>query len=63
MKQKIRDQGLGIAFALLFVLALIGQSFAGLGVYNEDQIAHGSEPIGYGQFVTSNNFVVDVAEN
>jgi hypothetical protein len=63
MKEKIRDQGLGIAFAVLFVLALVGQSFAGLGVYNEDQIAHGAAPIGYLEFVTSSNFVVDVAEN
>lgn len=63
MKEKIRDQGLGIGFALMFVLALIGQSFAGLGVYNENQIAHGSTPIGYWEFVTSSNFVVDVAEN
>ena len=63
MKRKIRDQGLSIGFALLFISALIGQSFAGLGVYNEDQVAHGSSPIGYWEFVTSSNFVVDVAEN
>ena len=63
MKKKIRDQGLGIGFALLFVLALLGQSFAGLGVHNEDRAAHGAAPIGYWEFVTSSNFVVDVAEN
>ena len=63
MKRRIRDQGLSIGFALLFVLALVGQSFAGLGVYNEEQVAHGSNPIGYWDFVTSSNFVVDVAEN
>lgn len=63
MKRKIHDHGLSIGFAVLFVLALLGQSFAGLGVYNEEQVAHGSNPIGYWEFVTSSNFVVDVAEN
>lgn len=63
MPTGIRDQGLGIGFAVLFVGALVGQSFAGLSVYNEDQLAHGSSPLGYWDFVTSSNFVVDVAEN
>jgi hypothetical protein len=59
----IRNQGLGICFALLFIGALVGQSFAGLAVYNEDQTAHGASTVGYWDFVTSSNFVVDVAEN
>ncbi|MFL4476030.1 DUF6766 family protein [Paeniglutamicibacter sp. MACA_103] len=63
MSKAIRNQALSICFAVLFVGALLGQSFAGLSVYNEDQIAHGSTPIGYWDFVTSSNFVVDVAEN
>lgn len=54
---------LSIAFAVLFLGALVGQSFAGLAVYNEDQAAHGSSPAGYWEFVTSSHFVVDVAEN
>lgn len=63
MKKILHEQGLSICFAMLFILALVGQSFAGLGVHNKDQLAHGAEAVGYWNFVTSSNFVVDVAEN
>lgn len=63
MRNALRSQMLSIAFAVLFLGALVGQSFAGLAVYNEDQAAHGSSPAGYWEFVTSSHFVVDVAEN
>jgi hypothetical protein len=59
----IRQHGLSLLFAVLFLAALIGQSFAGLAVYNEDQLSHGQAVVTYGQFVTSSAFVVDVAEN
>ena len=60
---RARQHGLSIAFGTIFALALIGQSIAGLQVFNEDQVAHGLSPVSYGEFVTSSEFVVDVAEN
>ena len=60
---RIREHGLSIAFAVIFALALIGQSIAGLQVFNEEQVAHGLSPVTWGAFVTSSEFVVDVAEN
>jgi hypothetical protein len=60
---RARQHGLSIAFGAIFVLALIGQSIAGLGVFNEEQVSHGLSPVSYGEFVTSSDFVVDVAEN
>jgi hypothetical protein len=60
---RARQHGLSIAFGTIFVLALIGQSIAGLGVFNEEQVSHGLSPVSYGEFVTSSEFVVDVAEN
>jgi hypothetical protein len=60
---RIRHHALSIAFGLIFALALIGQSIAGLQVFNAEQVAHGSSPVGWGEFVTSSEFVVDVAEN
>jgi hypothetical protein len=60
---RARQHGLTIAFGTIFVLALIGQSIAGLGVFNEEQVSHGLSPVSYGEFVTSSEFVVDVAEN
>ena len=32
---RLRQHGLSIAFGIIFALALIGQSFAGLQVFNE----------------------------
>lgn len=63
MKLKLRDHGLSIAFGILFLATLLGQSFAGLAAYNDDQLAHGQPGVGWGAFVTSSDFVVDVAEN
>lgn len=60
---RARQHGLSIAFGTIFVLALIGQSFAGLQLFNEEQAAHGLSPVSYGEFITSSEFVVDVAEN
>jgi hypothetical protein len=59
----IRDNGLSIAFGILFVLALAGQSVAGYLENNEQLQQHGQPVIGFGAFVTSSEFVVDVAEN
>lgn len=60
---RVREHGLSIAFGVMFALALIGQSFAGLFEFNEKQLSHGASPVTYGEFVTSSEFVVDVAEN
>jgi hypothetical protein len=60
---RIRQHALSIAFGVIFAIALAGQSIAGLQVFNEEQLAHGSSPVGWGEFVTSSEFVVDVAEN
>ena len=60
---RLRQHGLSIAFGIIFALALIGQSFAGLQVFNEEQVEHGQQAVTYLQFVTSSEFVVDVAEN
>lgn len=60
---RARQHGLSIAFGTIFVLALIGQSLAGLLQFNQDQSLHGLPPVTYGEFITSSEFIVDVAEN
>ncbi|WP_448808993.1 DUF6766 family protein [Agromyces bauzanensis] len=60
---RLRQHGLSIAFGVIFALALIGQSIAGLFEFNEEQLSHGAAPVSYGAFITSSAFVVDVAEN
>jgi hypothetical protein len=59
----IRHQGLSLFFFAIFLVTLIGQSVVGLLAYNEDQQSHGAPPVSYVEFVTSSDFVVDVAEN
>ncbi|MEA5118565.1 MAG: DUF6766 family protein, partial [Propionicimonas sp.] len=48
---------------LMFVLALVGQSVAGLAYTNEELLEHGAPPLQYLEYVTSSDFIVDVAEN
>ncbi|MBW9110018.1 DUF6766 family protein [Microbacterium ureisolvens] len=59
----LRDNALSIAFGALFVLALAGQSIAGYFENNEQLQQHGMAPLSFAAFVTSSDFVVDVAEN
>jgi hypothetical protein len=63
LRRKIRDNGLGLVFGLLFLGALVGQALAGHADFNNRQIASGGETKSLAQFVTSSEFVVDVAEN
>ncbi len=63
MKRTLRDNGLGIAFGLLFLGSLVGQAIAGHADYNNHQIVDGGATVTLGQYVTSRDFAVDVAEN
>jgi hypothetical protein len=63
MKRALRHHGLGLFFGAIFLAALVGQSFTGLAVYTQERLASGLSAIGYGDFVTSSAFAVDVAEN
>jgi hypothetical protein len=59
----LRNNGLGIAFGLLFLAALAGQAVAGNADFNDRQLARGGQTIGLAAYVTSSAFGVDVAEN
>jgi hypothetical protein len=63
MRRSVRDNGLGLAFGGLFLASLIGQAFAGLAQFNEQQVAQGSEPVSLLDYLTSSSFAVDVVEN
>jgi hypothetical protein len=63
VKRFLRENSLGLAFGLLFLIVLIGQSVAGLADFNERQLTENLEPISYLRYVTSASFGVDVAEN
>jgi membrane protein implicated in regulation of membrane protease activity len=63
VKQFLRDNGLTLAFGLILVLALVGQSVAGLADFNAQQVSQGQEAISYSEYLRSSDFAVDVAEN
>lgn len=63
VRSSLRDNGLSLFFFALFVLALIGQSVAGLLRTNDELAQHGQPAETYLSFVFSCDFVVDVAEN
>ncbi|MHA6791912.1 DUF6766 family protein [Pseudonocardia bannensis] len=63
MKRALRDNGLSLAFGLLFLAALVGQAFAGQADFNDRQLAQGAEQVTLIDYVTSSDFGVDVVEN
>jgi hypothetical protein len=63
VKRFLRENSISLAFGTLFLLALVGQAFAGHANFNQQQTAEGLPPISLGRYVTSASFGVDVSEN
>jgi hypothetical protein len=63
MRRFLRENSLSLAFGGIFVAALVGQAFAGLAAFNNDQVAQGLAQISMGTYLTSASFAADVAEN
>ena len=59
----VRDNGLTLAFLLLLLAALIGQSFAGVADFNAEQLSNGGQQVSWAAYVVSSAFAADVAEN
>lgn len=62
-KPRLRHHSLSVVFGALFLGALVGQAFAGWSAFNSDQVAAGLGQLTLGEYLTSANFAVDVAEN
>jgi hypothetical protein len=63
MRTFLRNNGLSLFFAAIFLAALVGQSFAGMAQFNQQQLAESMATVSYGEYLTSSDFAVDVAEN
>ncbi|HUR09176.1 MAG TPA: DUF6766 family protein [Nonomuraea sp.] len=61
--KKIKENGLSLAFLVMFLLTLVGQAVAGAALFNDQQLVNGGEPVSLFKYVTSSDFAVDVAEN
>ena len=63
MRRWLRESSLTLAFTVLLVAALIGQALTGQASYNEAARDAGLPLLSLGEYVTSSQFAVDVAEN
>ena len=63
MKKFLRENSLGLAFGLLFLIVLVGKAVAGHANFNQQQLTEGLPRISFGRYVTSASFGADVAEN
>ncbi|MGW5347690.1 DUF6766 family protein [Streptomyces sp. NPDC004050] len=58
-----RDNSLTLAFGGAFLLTLACQAVAGHAEFNEQLTVDGMQPLGFGDYLTSSDFAVDVSEN
>jgi hypothetical protein len=63
LRRSLRHNSLSLFFGILFVVAVIGQAFAGWQQFNDEQMGEQLGPIGFWEYVSSADFAVDVAEN
>jgi hypothetical protein len=63
MRRFLAQNSLTLFFVVILLLALAGQSVAGMAEFNSQQLAAGQEPLSYGRYLLSSDFAVDVAEN
>jgi hypothetical protein len=63
MKKWIRDNGLTLALAVLFLASLVGQIVAGHGAENEERLQHGQVLIGLGEYLKGGPFLSALFEN
>ena len=61
--RRLKENGLGLFFGVLFLGALVGQAFAGTAQYNDQQLEHGGDPLSVAEYVLTSDFAVDVTEN
>ncbi|WP_081237269.1 DUF6766 family protein [Streptomyces viridosporus] len=63
VRRFLRHNSLGLFFMTTFLLALSGQAVAGHAEFNNQLVADGMAPIGFGAYLTTSDFGVDVTEN
>jgi Domain of unknown function (DUF6766) len=63
VRRFVRSNSLSLGFGALFLAALVGQAFAGLAQFNNQQVSAGMATLSLGRYVTSADFAVDVTEN
>jgi hypothetical protein len=60
---RLREHGLSIAVAALFICFLVAQILTGRRQYNQDQAEHGKPPVTLTQYLHTGHFLEATAEN
>jgi hypothetical protein len=63
IRTAIRESSLSWFFGLILLLTLVGQAYTGLAEYNSSVTIDDLPILSIGEYVTSSQFAVDVAEN
>jgi hypothetical protein len=63
MRRSLRENSLSLFFLGLFLLAVIGQSIAGVLEFNDHQSQHGEPTVSYARYLASSDFGADMLEN
>jgi hypothetical protein len=63
MRTLVRENSLSLFFGAIFLVTLVGQSFAGQRAFNAEQLAHGEETQSWLHYVLSSHFGGAVMEN
>ncbi|NYI04827.1 DUF6766 family protein [Allostreptomyces psammosilenae] len=63
MRRFLRENSLGLAFGLAFLLTLAAQAVAGQAEYNNQLLSEGLQPVDMATYLGSSDFAADVTEN
>ena len=63
MRKWIRSHTLSLAAIILFALSMVGQVLAGRADYNDDQKAHGEQPVSLAKYFSTGHFGEATFEN
>lgn len=59
----IKNNGLSVAFFVLFAVSLAGQTFTGFTEHNNEQVQDGQPPVSFSRYLTSGHFIQATFEN
>lgn len=63
MNTFLRNNGLSVAFLMLFLFSIIGQTLFGLQEYNKELLEHGASAVSLASYLSSGHFVQSTFEN
>ena len=63
LKTFLRNNGLSLVFVSLFLIAMSGQFYNGLKVYNKEQVEENNPPISAFEYTTTGHFIQATFEN